>query len=102
MADKMTVHQCIECKSKLFFNWGMQIMLTPATFKVNARGGDSKFAEQVSEYWVNVCAQCKHPYYMDQGELVDASDMVSNEEVQSALDGIKNMPVGGKAKNIDP
>ena len=39
---------------------------------------------------------------MDDGELVDASELISNEEVQAALDGIRNMPVGGKAKNIDP
>ena len=102
MAEKMTVHQCIECKGKLFFNWGMQIMLTPADFKINARGNKSRYADHVTSKWINVCSNCKHPYYMDDGDLVDAGEYVSNEEIQAALDGIRNMPVGGKAKNIDP
>jgi hypothetical protein len=99
---RMKLTPCAECKGKLYVNWGFELVLTPANFKTNARGKESRYAETQTTYWLHVCANCKTPYYMDEGELVSASDLVSSEEVQAALETIRGMPTGAKPKTIDP
>ena len=102
MANQVEATQCIECEGKLFYNWGMEIMVTPPSYKTDLRGNESKFADSVTEKWVHICAGCQHPYYLDEGQLISAQDMISNEDIRKALDAIRSMPIGGKARNIDP
>ena len=98
--NEVAAAQCVGCKGKLFYNWGMEIMVTPPGYKTDLRGNASKFAESVTNKWVHVCAGCQHPYYLDEGQLISATDMVSIKDVRKALEAVTNMFVRGK--NINP
>ena len=96
------IEPCIGCSSKLYVSWGFALMLRPAWNKVDASGEDSRLKDNLKEYAIYACANCKHPYVLDEGNLRDVSDLVSSEEVIAALQDIQKMPTGAKAKHIDP
>ena len=96
------VHACVKCKSKLFVRWGLAIVITPDNWKRTAMGKASSFADKQDDHELFACAQCKQPYYFDDNELIDAGEMVSSEEVEAALNALRSMPTGAKARHIDP
>ena len=101
---KMTLHKCSaeNCGSSLFVDWGLQVALTPANYEKNIAGEKSKYSDSVRMVAIKACATCQTPHYVDEGELVDASDLVSAEDVQATWNALQSMPAGGRMRTIDP
>lgn len=97
-----TIHECLKCKGKLFVRWGLCIVISPENWKVSAMGNASLHAGRQNEQEVFACAHCKNPYYFDEYQMHDASSLVSSEEVEAALNALRSMPTGAKARRIDP
>ena len=99
--SELTTAKC-ECGGNLFLNWGLEIMVQPKDWEITMSGAESSHKGKVQSHWLHFCAFCKRPYYMEENHLIDATELVSAEEVTNALNALQAGPLAKRAKTIDP
>ena len=86
MAERPTelnVHSCVNegCNSIMFFDWGLELLDRSG---YNTAIGPSQ-RKDVYNVHVKVCARCRTPQAVFDGELFDLSGMIAAEEVDTLI-----------------
>lgn len=84
------------CGSAAFFDWGVKLLST-ISFGQSPRYQD--FAQNAN---VNICAECNRPAIQLDGDLYDASEYVSAEQVRSIIAEAQARQHTVPAKVMDP
>jgi hypothetical protein len=68
-----------DCGSHAFFDWGIEIIAT-SNFGKAPRNQDWNHTDNVK-----ICASCLKPVVVDNGDVYDASDYVTEKQVKEIL-----------------
>lgn len=71
-------HRCT-CGSTAFFDWGVKILVRESS------GKHARFQEYAGNVNVEICAQCNKPVVILAGEMYDASEFISADQVNDLL-----------------
>jgi hypothetical protein len=84
------------CGSSAWFDWGIQIVTKTTS------GPSPRFADYAGQGNVKICANCHRAAVIWDGDLYDASEYVSSEEIDSIIEKAQMRQHTVPAKVMDP
>jgi hypothetical protein len=100
-SDALTknVQRC-SCGSPLFLDWGLEVI---AARDYPTPAGVAPHGKEFSSRWgVKICAMCDKAWGLWDGQLLELSAIISQEDIQAVLLRLHAAPLAAKATARDP